>query len=72
MIEVETTALVDYHCTLTDKDERKVREYAKEHHTSISEAVHSLFWANEISVYDISVESDFNTQEISTIEEEEE
>ena len=72
MIEVETTALVDYHCTLTDEDERKVREYAEEHCVSIPEAVHSLFWANEISVYDISVESDFNTQEISTIEEEEE
>lgn len=72
MIEVETTALVDYHCTLTDEDERKVREYAEEHCVSIPEAVNSLFWANEINVYDVSDESDFHTQEISTIDWDEE
>lgn len=68
MIEVETTALVDYHCTLTDEDERRVREYAEALCITIPEAVQELFWANEINVYDISDESDFHTQEISAID----
>lgn len=68
MIEVETTALVNYHCTLNDEDECRVREYAEKHCVSIPEAVDNLFWANEINVYDVSDESDFHTQEISTID----
>lgn len=72
MIEVQTEALVTYACTLNDEDEAKVREYAKSHSCDLEDALKSLFWHNELNVYDISAESDFSTQSIELTNEEEE
>lgn len=72
MIKIETTAEVITTCYLTGKDEEKVRAFMKENECDLEEAVEALFWTNELNIYLNSTESDFHTQSIDLVTEEEE
>lgn len=72
MIKVETTAEVVTTCYLTDEDEEKVKAFMKENECDLEEAVEALFWTNELNIYLNSTESDFQTQSIDLVTEEEE
>lgn len=71
MIKVETTAEVITTCYLSDKDEEKVRAFMEKNNCDLEDAVKELFWDNELNIYKNSIESDFNTQSIDVVEEEE-
>ena len=71
MIKVETTAEVVTTCYLTDEDEEKVRAFMEENECDLEDAVRELFWNSELNIYTNSTESDFNTQSIDLVEEEE-
>ena len=70
MIRVETTAEVITTCYLTDKDEEKVRAFMEENDCDLEDAVTELYWNNELNIYSQSTESDFHTQSIDLVEEE--
>ena len=72
MIELYTTACVNYTCWLTEEDEQKVREYARENDLDIEDAVNKLYENHELSIYTDSTESDFCTEDIDLLEEYEE
>lgn len=72
MIKVETTAEVITTCYLTDEDEEKVRAFMEENCCDLEDAVKELFWNNELDIYTHSTESDFHTQSIDLVEEEDE
>lgn len=72
MITVRTTAEVITTCYLTDKDEEKVKAFMKENECDLEDAVKELYWNNELDIYNHSTESDFNTQSIDLVSEEEE
>ena len=71
MIKVETTAEVITTCYLTDEDEEKVRAFMEENECDLEDAVKELFWNSELDIYTNSTESDFHTQSIDLVEEEE-
>lgn len=71
MIKVEATAEVITTCYLTDEDEDKVRAFMEENNCDLEDAVKELFWDNKLDIYSNSTESDFNTQSIDAVEEEE-
>ena len=60
MIEIQTTAEVQFTCYLTDEDEEKVKTFMKENQCDLEDAVKELFWNNEL---------DFNTESIDCVEE---
>lgn len=69
MLKVEAIATVYYTCTLTNEDEKKVREYAEENNISLEESAEELYFNQEIDVYSGNVvESDVNTQSINKSE----
>jgi effector-binding domain-containing protein len=69
MLKIEAVATVYYTCTLTDEDEKKVREYAEENNMSLGESAEELYFNDEINVYDGDVvESEVSTQSISESE----
>lgn len=69
MLKVEAIATVYYTCTLTNEDEKKVREYAEENNISLEESAEELYFNQEIDVYSGNVvESDINTQSINKSE----
>lgn len=70
MIKVETTAEVITTCYLTDEDEEKVRAFMKENKCDLEDAVKELFWNSELDIYTQSTESDFHTESIDLVEEE--
>lgn len=70
MIKVETTAQVITTCFLTNEDEEKVKAYMKDNECDLEDAVKALFWTNELNIYTDSIESDFSTESIDSIEEE--
>ena len=72
MIKIETTAEIITTCYLTDDDEKKVKAFMKENKCDLEEAVHELFWSNKLDIYRHSTESDFHTESIDLVEEEEE
>ena len=72
MITVETVAEVTTTCYLTEEDEETVKNYMKENCCDLEDAVKELFWNNEINIYLQSTESDFSTNEITQVREEEE
>ena len=72
MIKVETTAKVITTCYLTVEDEEKVKAFMKENECDLEDAVREPFWDNKVDIYSNSTESDFNTQSIDAVEEEEE
>ena len=71
MIRVETTAEVITTCILTDEDEEKVKVFMEENQCDLEDAVKELFWNNELNIYSQSTESDFHTESIDLVEEEE-
>lgn len=71
MIKVETTAEVITTCYLTDEDEEKVKIFMEENQCDLEETVKELFWNNELDIYTHSTESDFHTESIDLVEEEE-
>ena len=70
MIRVETTAEVITTCYLTDENEERVRVFMEENDCDLEDAVKELFWNNELDIYSQSTESDFHTQSIDLVEEE--
>ena len=70
MIKVETTAEVITTCYLTDEDEEKVRAFMEENECDLEDAVKELFWNSELDIYAHSTESDFHTESIDLVEEE--
>jgi hypothetical protein len=70
MIRVETTAEVITTCILTDEDEEKVKAFMEENKCDLEDAVKELFWNNELNIYSQSTESDFHTESIDFVEEE--
>lgn len=71
MIKVETTAQIITTCYLTDKDEEKVKAFMEENECDLEDAVKELFWNNELDIYCQSTESDFHTESIDLVTEEE-
>lgn len=72
MIKVETTAEVITTCYLTDEDEKKVRVFMEENQCDLEDAVKELYWNNELDIYLQSTESDFHTESIDLVMEEDE
>lgn len=72
MIKIETTAEVVTTCYLTNADEEKVKTFMEENECDLEEAVEALFWTNELDIYSNSTESDFQTQSIDLVIEEDE
>lgn len=72
MIELQTEATVSYWCQLSEEDEQKVRDFAKENNVSLTYSVEELWMRNEIEIYKYSTESDFSTEKIHNVIESEE
>ena len=72
MIKVETTATVITTCYLTDEDEEKVKTFMEENKCDLEDAVKELFWNSELDIYTHSTESDFHTESIDLVVEENE
>lgn len=74
---VAVTATVKYWCMLSDEDSEKVDELVRKSEEdpnsifpyTLEEAVRALYNSGEISLYDNSVESDFDTQNIDSVSE---
>ena len=64
-------ATVTYACWLSEEDEQKVRDYIGDTDLSIEDAVIELYNAGEIDLYKDSTESDFSTNYIERVYEEE-
>ncbi len=73
MLKIEAIASVTCTCELTDKEEQKVLKYINDNQEEfeymtakekIIKAVEKLYSDNQIGLYENSVESDFNTDEI--------
>ena len=71
MVKVETTAEVITTCYLTNEDEEKVKAFMEENQCELEDAVKELFWSNELDIYTNSTESDFHTESIDLVLEEE-
>ena len=66
MLKVCTVCTVAYTCTLTEEDEQKVRNYAKENNVELDDAIKDLHESDEIDVYGGDYrESDSCTEEVS-------
>ncbi|MDY3130103.1 MAG: hypothetical protein SOW31_00065 [Treponema sp.] len=72
MIRVETTAEVITTCYLTDKDEKEVRNFMEKYNCDLEYAVNMLFWTNKLDIYNNSTESDFHTESIDLVTDEDE
>ena len=68
---VMTEATVQYACRLSTEDEQKVREFAEQNNSTLEEAVMELYSDCAINLYADSWESDFSTDAILDVEEEE-
>ena len=64
--EVKTEVL--YTCELNETDAEIVREYAEKHKCSLEFAVLHCYCFGEINLYANSVESDFSTEEVISVE----
>jgi hypothetical protein len=64
-------ATVTYACWLNEEDEKKVRDYIGDTDLSIEDAVIELYNVGEIDLYKDSTESDFSTNYIERVYEEE-
>ena len=69
---VMTEATVQYACRLSAEDEQKVREFAEQNNSTLEEAVMELYSDCTINLYADSWESDFSTNTILDVEEDEE
>lgn len=68
---VMTEATVQYACRLSAEDEQKVREFAEQNNSTLEEAVMELYSDCAIKLYADSWESDFNTDTVLEVGEEE-
>lgn len=62
-------ARVLYTCYLSQEDEETVRQYAEENQASFEEAVWQCYVNSSIHPYTNSVESDFSSEEVISVEE---
>jgi hypothetical protein len=69
-LAVTVEAVVTYTCFLDEEDSARVKELAEEYDLELEEAVRWLYRSNELNLYKNSVESDFATDEIVQVEEE--
>ena len=69
-LAVTVEAVVTYTCFLDEEDSARVKEMAEEYDLTLEEAVRWLYNSNELHLYKNSVESDFATDEIVQVEEE--
>ena len=69
---VMVEATVSYACRLNAEEEKKIREYSENNYLDIEEAVLELYNEGEIDLYKDSTESDFSTNCIEDVYEEEE
>ena len=67
-MKVEVEAKVLYTCELHEDDAEIVREYAEKHQCSLEEAVWRCYINDTINLYSESIESDFSTEEIISVE----
>ena len=65
-------ATVTYACWLSEEDEQKVRDYIGDTDLSIEDAVWELYGAGKIELYNNSTESDFSTNDIISVDREDE
>ena len=65
-------ATVTYVCRLSKEDEKKVCEYIGDTDLSIEDAITELYYKGKIDLYKNSSESDFNTNYITEVYENEE
>lgn len=65
-------ATVTYACWLSEEDEQKIRDYIGDTDLSITDAVTELSVMGEIDLYKNSTESDFYTNYVEQVYEEEE
>ena len=63
-------ATVTYACRLSKEEEQKIREYIGDTDLSIEDAVTELYNVGEIDLYKNSTESDFSTNYITDVYEE--
>lgn len=63
-------ATVTYACYLSEEDEQKVLDYIGDTDLSLEDAIMELYDAGEIELYKHSTESDFSTNEIVSIDRE--
>ena len=68
-MKVEVEARVLYTCELSEADAETVREYAEKHQCDLELAVWHCYTFGKINLYSSSVESDFSTEEIISVEE---
>ena len=68
-MKVEVEAKVLYTCELSEADAEIVREYAEELQCDLESAVWHCYIFGKINLYDRSVESDFSTEEVISVEE---
>lgn len=67
-MKVEVEAKVLYTCELSETDAEIVREYAEELQCDLELAVWHCYVFGKINLYNNSVESDFSTEEVVSVE----
>ena len=67
MIKLQTEALVNYCCYLSEEDEQKVREFAEENDVGLTYSIEELWMRNEIEIYRNATECDFSTEKIFNV-----
>lgn len=67
-MKAKVKAEVLYTCELNETDAEIVREYAEKHKCSLEFAAWHCYCFNEINLYNNSVESDFSTEEVISVE----
>ena len=67
-MKVEVKAKVLYTCELSEADAEIVREYAEELQCDLELAVWHCYVFGKINLYNNSVESDFSTEEVVSVE----
>ena len=67
-MKAEVKAEVLYTCELSETDAEIVRKYAEKHKCSLEFAAWHCYCFNEINLYTNSVESDFSTEEVISVE----
>lgn len=67
-MKVEVEAKVLYTCELSEADTKIVREYAEKYQCDLELAVWHCYAFGKINLYNNSVESDFSTEEVVSVE----
>ena len=67
-MKAEVEAKVLYTCELSETDAEIVREYAEKYQCDLELAVWHCYAFGKINLYNNSVESDFSTEEVISVE----